>query len=199
MTPLLWNKCNRQGGPMSDQMTLDQFLETEFPAAETSVFRDLSVNFKKLMEESPLDETDRWMNLLAIATSLENKKMMLFAEEQLKERDLTMEQIREARESAGIMGMLNTYYKFKSFLAPEAVELYQRAGLRMQSLMKPINGKEKFEMMAFSVSVVNGCPTCVASHERALFQLQVSADKIHDLAKLAAVCKGLTALKKASF
>jgi len=61
---------------------------------------------------------------------------------------------------------------------------YPRAGLRMQSLMKPLSGKQNFEMMSMSVSIVNGCPQCIASHEKALTELGVSADKIHDLARL---------------
>lgn len=182
---------------MSISEKMDAYFESEFPGHSTSVFRDLMMNLKKVMEESPLEEGDRFLNLMAIATSLENKPLMALAEEGLKARDFTSEQIQEAKESAAIMGMLNTYYKFKGFLSPETLESYQRAGLRMQSLAKPQNGKERFEMMALSVSVVNGCPTCVSSHEKALRALNVEADKIHDLARMASVIKGLTVLKKA--
>jgi alkyl hydroperoxide reductase subunit D len=49
-------------------------------------------------------------------------------------------------------------------------------------------------MMAFTVSVLNGCQTCVVSHEKALTTLGVSRDKIHDLARLASVVKGLSGL-----
>ncbi|HEY8270334.1 MAG TPA: carboxymuconolactone decarboxylase family protein, partial [Pseudobdellovibrionaceae bacterium] len=90
------------------------------------------------------------------------------------------------------------YYKFKSFLSPELVAAdYHRAGLRMTSLGKPVGSKKDFEMMSLSVSIVNACPVCVASHEKAVRSHDVSADKIHDLARLAAVSKGLTSLKKA--
>jgi alkyl hydroperoxide reductase subunit D len=177
---------------------LDQYFETEFAGASTSVFRDLMMNLKKLLEESPLEEGERFLGLMSIATSLDNKSLMSLAEVALKERDFTQEQIQEAKESAAIMGMLNTYYKFKGFLSPESVDSYQRAGLRMQSLAKPQNGKERFEMMALAVSVVNGCPTCVSSHEKALRALGVDAEKIHDLARMASVIKGLTVLKHAS-
>lgn len=182
---------------MSLATITDAFLESQFPGHSTAVLRDLSLNFKKVMEESTLDVTDRWMNLLAIGVALHNNAMMSLARTELINLGINEEMISEAAESAGIMGMLNTYYKFKSFLAPEAVESFSRAGLRMNSLGKPVNGKEKFEMMAFSVSVVNGCPTCVSSHERALSQLGVTADKIHDLARLASICKGLDSLKVA--
>lgn len=175
---------------------LDQHFETQFPNHSTSVYRDLMMNLKKILEESPMAEVERFLGLMAVATSLENKELMALAEEHLKTLDTTQEQIQEAKESAAIMGMLNTYYKFKGFLDHHTQEHYQRAGLRMQSLAKPQNGKERFEMMAFAVSVVNGCPTCVSSHEKALRAMNVEHDKIHDLARMAAVVKGLTVLKK---
>jgi lipoyl-dependent peroxiredoxin subunit D len=183
---------------MSISEKMDAYFSAEFPSGSTSVFRDLMMNLKKIMEESPLDEGERFLGLMSVATSLDNKSLMALAETELKAREFTPEQIQEAKESAAIMGMLNTYYKFKSFLSPETVETsYARAGLRMQSLAKPQNGKERFEMMAFAVSVVNGCPTCVSSHEKALRALNVEPDKIHDLARMASVAKGLTALKHA--
>ncbi|MEZ0393036.1 MAG: carboxymuconolactone decarboxylase family protein [Pseudobdellovibrionaceae bacterium] len=181
---------------MSISEKIDQYFEAQFPNHQTTIFRDLMMNLKKILEESPLDEVERFLGLLSIASALENKELIALAEEELRSRDLSQEQIQEAKESAAIMGMLNTYYKFKGYLSPESLESYQRAGLRMQSLAKPQNGKERFEMMAFAVSVVNGCPTCVSSHEKALRGHNVDPEKIHDLARMASVTKGLTALKK---
>jgi alkyl hydroperoxide reductase subunit D len=174
---------------------INNYFDREYANHSTTIFRDLLMNFKKIMEESPLEENDRLLSLLAVASSLQHSSLETFAIEQLQERGLTPEQIQEAKESAAIMGMLNTYYKFKSFVDPQSLDSYARAGLRMQALMKPQNGKEKFEMMAFAVSVVNGCPSCVFSHEKALRQLNVDPEKIHDLARLAAVVKGLAVLK----
>lgn len=179
---------------MSIADKVDSYLENEYTGATSTIYRDLSLNFKKIMTDSPLDEMERHLSLLAIAVSLKNVAMIVYAEAGLRELGATDELILEAKESAAIMGMLNTYYKFKNFLPTEVLEHYSRAGLRMQSLSKPINGKVKFEQMAFSVSVVNGCQSCVASHENALAGLGVDREKIHDLARLAAVSKGLAAL-----
>jgi len=181
---------------MSLAVKVDAFLANFWGDPKTSIERDLVLNFKKLLEEGALDHQERMLNLLAIATSLESQPLIEFARSELVELGLTEEMILEAKQNAAIMGMLNTYYKFKSFLTPELVsEHYNRAGLRMQSLMKPANGKERFEQMSFAVSVVNGCPTCVSSHERALSDLGTSKEKIHDLARMAAVTKGLVTLK----
>ncbi len=182
---------------MSIADKVDQYLEKEFPGATTSVFRDLSLNLKKLLEEGILEPQERAMNLLAIATALENQPLMSLAKDYLEELNVPAEQIRESAEVAGIMGMNNVYYKFKSYLPTEVKENYSRAGLRMQSLMKAVSGKQNFEMMSMAVSIVNGCPQCIVSHEKALTELGVSADKIHDLARIAAVAKGLTSLKTA--
>lgn len=182
---------------MSLSDKIDSFLTASFGEKETSVFRDLSLNFKKLMEDSSLEPNERLMNAVAIGRSLHWNELETFARTELKELGLEDAQIEECAEAAAIMGMLNTYYKFKGFLSAEVLadSAYQRAGLRMNSLSKPLNGKQNFEMMAMTVSVVNGCPTCVSSHEKALTDLGVSRDKIHDLARLASVAKGLSCLK----
>lgn len=178
---------------------VDSYLEKEFPGASTSIYRDLSLNLKKVLEDGALEPKERFMNFLAVATSLHDKEMSGLAVTVLKELGATEEEIRESAEVAGLMGMNNVYYKFRSFLSPEIVtEHYNRAGLRMQSMMKPVTGKQNFEMMSLAVSCVNGCPVCVASHEQALRNLGVTPDKIHDLARLAAIAKGLNSLKAVS-
>lgn len=181
---------------MSISDKVDAFIESSFGTRETAVFRDLTLNFKKLMEDSSLDPQERFLNAAAIARALHWKELEAFTGTELKELGLGDAEIAESYEAAAIMGMLNTYYKFKGFLSADVLAdtAYQRAGLRMNALGKPANGKERFEMMAFSVSVVNGCPTCVSSHEKALTDIGVTRDKIHDLARLASVLKGLSCL-----
>ncbi len=177
---------------------VDAFLDGEYPGSTSTIYRDLSLNFKKVLEDSPLEPQERFTNLLSIAVALENKAMVALAKSVLAELDTAPEIIQEAAEIAGIMGMNNVYYKFKSFLSPELIAAdYPRTGLRMNSLGKPISSKKDFEMMALSVSIVNACPACVASHEKAVRSHDVSPDKVHDLARLAATAKGLTSFKKA--
>jgi len=176
---------------------VDAYLEQMYGGLTSAIYRDLSLNFKKVMEEGPLEPTERLQNLLAAAVTLENQEMMKFAAGLLKELGLSDENIRETAESAGIMGMNNTYYKFRSYLPAERKDDYQRAGLRMQSLGRPLNGKRIFEGLAMTVSVVNGCPMCIAAHEKSLIEHGATAEQIHELARIASIAKGLTALKKA--
>ena len=176
---------------------VDAFLEQTYTGLTSSIFRDLSLNFKKLLEEGPLEPTERFQNLLAASVALENQDLMKWSAGILKEMGLSDEALRETAEVAGIMGMNNVYYKFRSYLPPEVKEEYNRAGLRMQSLAKHISSKRVFESMAMTVSIVNGCPMCIVSHENALKTAGATADQIHELARLAATATGLSALKKA--
>jgi alkyl hydroperoxide reductase subunit D len=110
-------------------------------------------------------------------------------------------QILEAEEAAAMMGLLNSYYKFRGFISKAEPQLvtdnYNQAGLRMTALARPAMGRENFELLALAVSVVNGCETCVTSHERVLRESGVLPTKIHDAVRLAASIKGLSQLEGA--
>jgi alkyl hydroperoxide reductase subunit D len=163
-----------------------------FEHRSTPIARDLRLNLQKLLEGTVLTATEAHLALLATATSTENAPLASHAREKLAALGATPEQIQEAAESAAIMGMLNTYYRFRHMVDKD--DDYRVAGLRMTSLAKPVLGKETFEMLALAVSIVNGCQSCVRSHEQVLRDSGVSNDKIHDLARMASVVKGIKAL-----
>ncbi len=172
---------------------VDQFIEKTWGQHDTPIGRDLTLNLKKAAYGGGLDETESALTLLSLMATAHLPQTEWLIED-LKGRDLSQEQILEAQQAPALMGLLNTYYKFKGFLLEETKADYQRAGLRMNALAKPALGKERFEMLAFAVSVYNGCPTCVVSHEKVLRDAGWSADKIHDLARMAATIKGLSQL-----
>lgn len=181
-------------------MPYDHIL-TEFDSLyadqQSTIARDLKINFKRLLEDSHLTKEEATMATLAIARSLDFRELAAAARTALVREGVESHQIQEAEESAAIMGMLNTYYKFRHFIdstQPEG-EGYGPAKLRMQSLGSPQLGKERFEILAFAVSIVNGCEKCVTSHAIALGDLGVDKEKLHDLARLAATVKGLQALQ----
>ncbi len=169
-------------------VTLDSVLGDR----STAIARDLRLNLTRLLEEGALSKNEAAFTLLATASSVEYTELSQFARSLLSELGSTPEQIQEAAESAAIMGMLNTYYRFRHMVGKD--EDYKTAGLRMTALAKPILGKEQFEMLALAVSAINGCEMCIKSHEKVLRDHGISADKIHDLARIAAVVKGLKAL-----
>lgn len=167
-------------------------IDTLFENQTSTIAKDLKLNLTKFLEGSALSREESHLALLAAAASLEMPRLAAYATEQLQKFDFKAEEIQEARESAAIVGMLNVYYRFRHFLG--SPDDYRVAGLRMTALARPVLGKERFEMLAFAVSVLNGCEACTQAHEKTLKAANISAEKIHDLARLAAVAKGLKAL-----
>lgn len=167
-------------------------LEGALSDSPTTIARDLRLNLKRLIEDSSLAREESMHTVLALATATNDERLKAYARDQLAQLGFDADQIREASESAAIMAMLNVYYRFRHMIDND--EEYRAAGLRMTALARPALGKERFEMLAFAVSVLNGCASCIRSHERALRDAGVSVDKIHDLARLAAVANGLRVL-----
>jgi len=174
-------------------------IDALFEHQTTTIARDLKLNLSRLLEEGALDPGEAALALLALATSVESSSLTNLARTLLVSQPYSPEQTQEAAESAAIMGMLNIYYRFRSMVKDggansQAEEDYKSAGLRMTSLARPNLGKVQFEMLAFAVSVLNGCQSCICSHEQVLKENGVTVEKIHDLAKLAAVVKGIKGL-----
>jgi alkyl hydroperoxide reductase subunit D len=133
--------------------------------------------------------------LLATSTSAGSRELSEFAQTELASLGASEDEIREARESAALMAMLNMYYRFRHMVAKD--EDYRAARLRMNAMARPVLGKERFEMLALAVSILNGCESCIRSHEKVLRDSGVEAEKVHELARMAAVVKGLTVLEAA--
>lgn len=169
-------------------------LEAALPQQPSAIARDLRLNLKRVLEGGALAREEALLALLALATSVGDERLAAYGRRELEHAGLAPAQIQEAAESAAIMGMLNVYYRFRHMLGNE--EEYRAAGLRMTALARPALGKERFEMLAFAVSVLNGCESCIRSHEKVLREAGLGVDRIHDLARLAAVVKGLNALPR---
>ena len=160
---------------------------------KTSVIaKDLRLNLKRLIEQGTLTPQDAHLAILAVAAAVEYEPLKNYARHALAEFGFPAEQIAEAAESSAMMAMLNVYYRFRHMVGNE--EDYRVAGLRMTALARPTLGKTRFEMLAFALSVLNGCESCIRSHEEVLRNEGFGTDKIHDLARLAAVVKALKTL-----
>jgi alkyl hydroperoxide reductase subunit D len=167
-------------------------IDTLLEAHTGVIARDLKLNLTRLLQDGALSPEEALLATLAISTALNYAEIASYAREQLSQIGVSEDQIHEAAQSAALMGMLNTYYRFRHFVG--SPEEYRVAGLRMTVLARPLLGKERFEMLAFAVSVLNGCESCVRAHEKTLRDGGVPPEKVHDLAKLAAVLKALRTL-----
>jgi lipoyl-dependent peroxiredoxin subunit D len=164
---------------------------------QSTVAKDLKLNMRRLLEDSTLSPDESTLAIIACAKTLGFTEFVGAGREAATELGMAHEVIQEAEDNAGIMGMLNIYYRTRHFIEHNdttAKEAYGAAKLRMTSLANPHMGKEKFEMCAFAVSCITGCEMCVSSHEKALTHIGVSREKIHDLIRIAAVLTGLKRL-----
>lgn len=168
-------------------------LDALFNGRTSVIARDLKLNLRKYLIEAALTPAEAAPTLVALAATTGQDELLAYGEEWMQTNGDSEEQVREAREAAGMVTMLNTYYSFRQKLGDES---YGAAGLRMTALARPALGKERFEMLAFAVSVINGCEQCIKAHEKVLKDHGVTADKIHDLGRLAAVVFAVTRLLK---
>ena len=65
----------------------------------------------------------------------------------------------------------------------------------MTSLANPQLGKKRFEMLCLAVSIINGCDSCTKAHEAAVRREGLSVDQVHDVARIAAIVKGIESLE----
>jgi alkyl hydroperoxide reductase subunit D len=91
-----------------------------------------------------------------------------------------------ARAAAIIMGMNNVYYRFLH-LVDDAQYAGLPARLRMNVIGNPGIDRTDFELLSLAVSAVNGCGTCVASHERKVREGGLSREAVQSAVRIAAV------------
>jgi lipoyl-dependent peroxiredoxin subunit D len=98
--------------------------------------------------------------------------------------------VEDAKAAASLMAMNNVYYRFRHMVGKE--EYGQKpARLRMQRLAQVATNKADFELFCLAVSAVNGCETCVRSHEEVVLQAGLSSDQVHDAVRIAATLHGV--------
>jgi alkyl hydroperoxide reductase subunit D len=66
----------------------------------------------------------------------------------------------------------------------------QRAGLRMNRMMKPESDRVRFELYSMACAALAGCDVCLKSHEESLLKEDVSQEKIHEVLRVAGVING---------
>ena len=146
--------------------------------------RDLKLNFSSTLTSEHL--TAKEIALLGISLSVNerNKTLLSFFKEFAKENEATAEEIAEATACASLLASNNVFYRFRHFTQKEKYSQIP-ARVRMQIMMKPVTGKEFFELMSLAISAVNGCEMCVNSHEDSLIKLGTTEERIFDAVRLA--------------
>jgi len=149
--------------------------------------RDLRLNLGSVLAPTGAPGlTERQIWAIAVAAAIASRHVPLARNiESLAAAHLTPADLNAARAAAAIMGMNNIYYRFLH-LVEDAEYQQMPARLRMNVLANPGIDKADFELLSLAVSAINGCGTCVASHERQLRQHGVSREAVQSAVRIAA-------------
>jgi alkyl hydroperoxide reductase subunit D len=165
-------------------MNLDELMET-VPAYA----RDLKLNFSSLKQQPDLNEQQTWGTIVATAIASRNAELTqsVLAE---AATHLSSAALEAAKGAAAVMGMNNVYYRFLHLTSNPNYRTMP-ARLRMNIIRSHGIDPVDFELWCAAVSAVNGCGTCVDSHEKVLREKGLSEAAVLAAIRLAGVIHGL--------
>ena len=146
--------------------------------------RDTKLNLQSVLQPGTLTAAQRWGVAVASAIAARNPQLRdAVMADARKEVDEAV--IDDAMAAAVLMGMNNVYYRFRHMSGKPAYN-EKPARLRMNRIAKPATNKTDFELFCLAVSAINGCETCVRSHEDAVIKGGLTEDQVHDAVRIAA-------------
>jgi len=150
--------------------------------------RDLKLNLQAVLSEGTLPVPQRWGVAVATAVASRNARLRdaVIADARAAAGDAVVE---DAIAAAALMGMNNVYYRFRH-LIEKPVYAEKPARLRMNRLAKPATSKLDMELYSLAASAINGCCTCMQSHERVVLAGGLTEDQVHDAIRIAAAVHG---------
>jgi alkyl hydroperoxide reductase subunit D len=161
----------------------------EFAESLPEYARDLRLNLGSVLSDQLLGEQRKLGLLLACAHGSGYRPLVAAAEAEVAGK-LSPEAANAARGAAAVMAMNNVYYRFVHLASnPEHGKLPAR--LRMNFIGSPGIEKDEFELFSLAVSVMNGCGTCIDSHERLLQQHGVKSETVQAAARIGAIMKAV--------
>ncbi|GLX51497.1 alkyl hydroperoxide reductase AhpD [Streptomyces hygroscopicus subsp. hygroscopicus] len=153
--------------------------------------KDLRLNLGSVIGNSDLPAQQLWGTVLATAIASRSPIVLRELEPEAK-ANLSPEAYTAAKSAAAIMAMNNVFYRTRHLLSDHEYGTL-RAGLRMNVIGNPGVEKVDFELWSFAVSAVNGCGSCLDSHEQVLRKAGVERDTIQEAFKIAAVVQAVGA------
>lgn len=150
--------------------------------------KDLKLNLDSVLSTGGSPGLDgRQIRAIALASALASRNPGFAASvEAFAAEELDDQAIEGARAAAAIMAMNNIYYRAVHLVGnDEYAQL--RTGLRMNVMANPGLDKAGFELASLAVSAINGCGSCIASHEKTLRAHGVGAQGVQSALKIAAV------------
>jgi lipoyl-dependent peroxiredoxin subunit D len=170
----------------SNYHALEKLTETE-----SRYLRDLRVNLKSALSGETLTLKEAYLLALSAAANEENDVLSKAFEEKAIENGADQGEVAEAIACASLLATNNILYRFRHYANKDVYE-QQPARVKMNIMMKPVLGKEFFELMSLAISAINGCERCITSHEASIMQLGTTEPRIFDAIRVAAVVVGLS-------
>jgi alkyl hydroperoxide reductase subunit D len=168
-------------------------------AALPAYAADLGLNLGSVLTPAgapALSEKQIWSVALTAAIAARNVD---FAQriETLARAHLDDAYVTAARAAAAIMCMNNVYYRFLH-LVEDPQYATMPARLRMNVIGRPGIGKAGFELLALAVSAINGCGSCIVSHERTLRAQGLPREAIQSAVRIAATVNAVAGVLEAA-
>ena len=148
--------------------------------------RDLKLNFSSTLTSEHLSAKEIALLGVSVAVNERNKPLIEFFRRLADDSEASAEEVAEAVGCASLLASNNVFYRFRHFTKKEKYTQIP-ARIRMQIMMKPVTGKEFFELMSLAISAVNGCEMCVNSHEDSLMKLGATEERIFDAVRIASI------------
>lgn len=167
----------------------------ELKSALPDYAKDLKLNLGSVIGNSNLPQQQLWGTVLACAIASRSPRVLRELEPEAR-ANLKPEVYTAAKAAAAIMAMNNVFYRTRHLLSdPEYGTM--RAGLRMNIIGNPGVEKTDFELWCFAVSAINGCGSCLDSHEQVVRKGDVDRETIQEAFKIAAVIQAVGATLEA--
>jgi len=150
--------------------------------------KDTRLNLQSVLEAASLTPEQRWGVAVACAYAARNERLKdaLVSEARAALGERATPVIDDAQAAASLMAMNNVYYRFRHMVEKPSYST-KRAGLRMNRLAQVATTKVDFELVCLAVSAINGCATCVQSHEKTVIEGGLNEDQVHDAVRIASV------------
>jgi alkyl hydroperoxide reductase subunit D len=147
--------------------------------------KDMRVNLSNVMQQAELSDQQKWGTAVACAMACHNMDVI---EAILTEaaKHLTPVALNAAKTAAAVMGMNNIYYRFQHLVGREKYKEIP-AKLRMQGIRTHGSDPVDFELWCLAVSAVNGCGSCVASHEAVVVGKGITEEQVVAAIRIASV------------
>ena len=151
--------------------------------------KDLRLNLGSVLQTESLTREQIWGTAVACAIASRNPQLRQATLEDALIH-VAPEVVEDAKAAAALMGMNNVYYRFRHLIGRD--EYTQKpARLRMQRFAQVLTSKTDFELFCLAVSAINGCESCVRSHERVVIEGGLTEDQVNDAVRIAATFHGV--------